>query len=154
MTSTVVAAETPLRAQPAGIPAPFAAVAPGREKRPLGTLFGLQNFGVNQTRLAPGARSSLHHGHSRQDEFVYVLAGEATLVTDEGETPIAAGMCAGFRAGGVAHHLENRGNGDVVYLEFGDRSRGDEVHYPNDDLHGAMCEDGLWRYTHKDGRPY
>jgi uncharacterized cupin superfamily protein len=46
-----------------------------REKRPLGDLFGLTNFGVNLTRIRPGGESALLHCHSKQDEFVYLLEG-------------------------------------------------------------------------------
>ena len=82
-----------------------ARVAPGRGKRALGELFGLTNFGVNLTRLAPGGQSALRHAHGKQDEFVYILEGEPTLVTNAGETPLKPGMCAGFKAGtGDAHH--------------------------------------------------
>lgn len=126
----------------------------GREKRPLGDLFGLAAFGVNLTRLRPGAHSALHHRHSRQDEFVFVLEGEPTLVTDAGEEVLRPGMCAGFPAGGTAHHLVNRSGRDVVYLEVGDRSKGDEGTYPNDDIRAVMGPDGKWHFTHKDGRPY
>ena len=87
-----------------------------REKRPLGDLFGLTNFGVNLTRLAPGGESALRHAHSRQDEFIYVLEGKPTLITDAGETPLEPGMCAGFKADtGDAHHLVNRTRSDVVH---------------------------------------
>ena len=75
------ASEAPPRSKRTNYPAPFAARVAGRDKRPLGDLFGLRNFGVNLTRLAPGAASSLHHRHSGQDEFIYVLEGEATLFT-------------------------------------------------------------------------
>ncbi len=92
----------------------------GREKRPLGDRFGLAAFGVNHTRLAPGGQSALHHRHSKQDEFIYVLEGEPTLVSDDGETQLRPGMCAGFAAGGGAHHLENRTSRDVVILEVGE----------------------------------
>jgi uncharacterized cupin superfamily protein len=126
----------------------------GREKRPLGDLFGLRAFGVNLTRLRPGAESALLHRHSRQDELVFVLEGEATLVTDSGEVVLRPGTCAGFRAGGAAHHLVNRSGGDVVYLEVGSRDPGDAVTYPGDDLQGLLGEDGTWRFSHKDGRPY
>jgi uncharacterized cupin superfamily protein len=127
----------------------------GREKRPLGDLFGLQNFGVNLTRLAPGAASALRHAHSRQDEFVYVLEGRPTLITDEGEALLEPGMCAGFRAGtGNAHHLVNRTTQDVVFLEVGDRTAGDQGSYPDDDLQAALGPDGRWRFTRKDGTPY
>jgi len=127
----------------------------GREKRPLGDLFGLTNFGVNLTRLAPGAVSALRHAHSHQDEFVYVIEGHPTLVTDAGETQLAPGMCAGFKAGtGDAHHLVNRTKSDVLYLEVGDRTPGDEGSYPDDDLQAALGPDGKWRYTRKNGTPY
>jgi uncharacterized cupin superfamily protein len=134
-------------------PPEFAARVAGRVKRPLGDVFGLTNFGVNHTTLAPGARSALQHRHSRQDELVYVLAGEAVLVTGDEETLLQAGMCAGFAAGGVSHHLENRSSAPVVYLEIGDRSPGDAGEYPHDDIAAKLVE-GAWVFTHKDGTPY
>src|SRR5271169_5736089 len=108
MVDAIRAAEAPLRGRASGYPADLAARVAGREKRPLGDLFGLNVFGVNLTRLAPGAWSALHHRHSRQDELFYVLEGTPTLVTDTGATLLSPGMCAGFQAGGSAHHLENR----------------------------------------------
>jgi uncharacterized cupin superfamily protein len=116
-------------------PAPFAAIVAGRE--------------------APAAASSLRHAHSRQDEFVYILEGEPTLVTGAGETVMRPGTCAGFKAGsGDAHHLVNRTGADVVYLEVGDRSSGDVVSYPDDDLLIELGSDGRYRSTHKDGTPF
>jgi uncharacterized cupin superfamily protein len=148
------AAEAPPRARATGYPPDLARKVEGREKRPLGDLFGLRNFGVNLTRLAPGAASSLRHAHATQDEFVYVLEGEPTLLTDAGETPLSPGMCAGFAAGtGDAHALVNRTARDVVYLEIGDRTPGDRVTYPDDDLRAEMGADGTWRYSCKDGTP-
>ncbi|HXP30681.1 MAG TPA: cupin domain-containing protein [Stellaceae bacterium] len=136
-------------------PAALAACVAGREKRPLGDAFGLANFGINLTRLKPGSASALRHHHSRQDEFIYVLAGEPVLVSDAGETPLKPGMCAGFKAGaGDGHHLVNRGAGDVVYLEIGDRSAGDAVVYPDDDLALEMGPDGKLQVRHKNGQPY
>jgi uncharacterized cupin superfamily protein len=150
----VNAAEAPPRTKPTNYPEPFASLMAGRVKRPLGDLFGLTNFGVNLTRLAPGAASSVRHYHTRQDEFVYVLEGRPTLHTDEGRTVLSPGMCAGFKAGiGNGHHLINETAEDVVYLEIGDRTPGDEGHYPDDDLK-AQLVDGKWRFVHKDGRPY
>ena len=135
-------------------PPPYAPRVAGREKRVLGDLFGLTNFGVNHTRLEPGAVSALRHTHVKQDEFVYVVQGTPTLVTNAGETPLAPGVCAGFKAGtGDAHHLVNRTGEDVLYLEVGDRTAGDEVDYPDDDLR-AVLVDGAWQMTHKDGRPW
>ncbi len=151
----IVATAAPLRTKPSNYPEPFATRMAARLKRPLGDLFGLSNFGVNLTRLQPGAMSALRHAHTRQDEFIYVLEGSPTLVTDAGETPLEAGMCSGFRAGsGDAHHLVNRTAQDVVYLEVGDRSAGDEGSYPDDDLKVALGPEGRWLFSHKDGRPY
>jgi uncharacterized cupin superfamily protein len=151
----IKAAEAPPRARSTGYPEPFAARVNGRDKRPLGDLFGLQNFGVNLTRLAPGAHSSLRHAHTKQDEFVYILEGHPTLVTNAGETQLEPGMCAGFKAGsGDAHHLQNRTLADVLYLEIGDRAPGDGASYPDDDLQAVLGTDGKWRYLHKDGTAY
>jgi uncharacterized cupin superfamily protein len=150
----VDAATAPLRTRPSFYPEPFASRMSGREKRPLGDLFGLKTFGVNLTRIRPGGESALFHRHSRQDEFIYVLEGTPTLITDAGETQLAPGQCAGFPAGGTAHQLVNRTDRDVVYLEVGDRTPGDEVAYPNDDIQAALGDDGKWRFTHKDGRAY
>lgn len=147
------AAEAVPRARVSGYPADLAEKVSGREKRPLGDMFGLATFGVNLTRLTPGSWSALHHRHKRSDEFVYVLEGTPTLITDAGETQLSPGMCAGFPAGGTAHHLENRSTSDVVILEIGDRLPGDEGTYPNDDLKAVMGPDGKWRYTRKDGSP-
>ena len=135
-------------------PEPFASKVAGRGKRALGDLFGLTAFGVNLTRLAPGACSSMRHAHSREDEFVFVLEGTPTLVTDAGETLLQPGMCAGFAAGtGNAHHMVNRSAAEVVYLEIGSRDGEDQVQYPDDDL-AARKVDGGWKFFHKDGQPY
>lgn len=151
---TIVATEAPQRTKPSVYPEPFASRMAGREKHPLGDLFGLRNFGVNLTRLAPGAVSALRHAHSRQDEFVYILEGNPTLHTDEGQTRLSPGMCAGFRAGtGNGHRLVNETEADVMYLEVGDRSAGDEVVYPDDDLQAVFVESN-WMFAHKNGTPY
>jgi len=150
----IVATDAAPRTKPSNYPEPFFSRMAGRQKRPLGDLFGLKNFGVNLTRLAPGAESALLHRHSKQDEFIYILEGEATLVTDRGEMLLRPGMCAGFPAAGLAHQLVNRSERDVVYLEIGDRTPGDDVTYPGDDIQAALGTDGKWIFTHKDGRPY
>lgn len=132
----------------------FRQVTAGRAKRALGDALGLTTFGVNLTTLPPGAASSLRHWHRRQDEFVWVLSGELTLVTDEGEQVLGPGACAGF-PGGVpnGHHLVNRGAEPATYLEVGDRLPGDAAEYPDVDLR-VRATGSRWTYTHTDGRPY
>jgi uncharacterized cupin superfamily protein len=151
----VVARDVPVRTKPSNYPEPFASRMAGREKRALADVFGLCNFGVNLTRLIPGAQSALRHAHSKQDEFVYILEGRPVLITDDGETQLGPGMCAGFGAGsGNAHRLVNTTDVDVVYLEVGDRSPGDAISYPDDDLKAVLGRDGTWQFVHKDGSPY
>lgn len=150
----VVAAQVAPRLKQSNYPEPFASRMKGREKRPLGDLFGLSNFGVNLTRLLPGAVSALRHAHAKQDEFIYILNGCPVLLTDTGETQLSPGMCAGFKAGtGNGHQLLNRTNEDVIYLEIGDRSAGDSVVYPDDDIQAVFVED-QWQFAHRDGTPY
>ncbi len=129
-------------------------VTVGRAKRALGDALGLTTFGVNLTRLEPGAASALRHWHKRQDEFVYVLEGELTLVTDAGEQVLGPGACAGF-PGGVpdGHHLVNRSSAPALYLEVGDRLPGDAAEYPDHDLRVRATSAG-WKYTRRDGKAF
>lgn len=148
------AATAPPRTKPSNYPEPFASLVARRVKQPLGDLIGLRNFGVNRTRLPPGAISALHHRHSRQDEFIHVLEGTPTLCIGTEEVVLGPGMCAGFPAGGAAHHLVNRSSEDAIFLEVGDRTAGDEGSYPNDDLAAVLDANGQWRFTHEDATPY
>jgi len=150
----IPAHEADERTKRSNYPASFARRVEGRVKRPLGDLFGLRNFGVNLTSLLPGAHSALQHRHSRQDELVYVLSGRPTLVVDDRTLELTPGMVAGFAAGTVAHHLENRTTEMCVVLEVGDRTAGDEVAYPDDDLQARAAPGGGWIMAHKDGSPY
>ena len=151
---SVIAYEAPPRTKASLYPEPFASRMAGRQKQPLGDLFGLTNFGVNLTRLAPQGSSALRHAHTKQDEFIYILQGHPTLHTDEGRTRLSPGMCAGFKAGtGNGHRLINETLEEVIYLEVGDRTPGDEASYPDDDLR-ALLTDGKWTFLHKDGSSY
>lgn len=150
----ILASDAPLRTKPSNYPEPFASRMLGRTKCPLGDLFGLTNFGVNLTRLAPMAVSALRHTHTKQDEFIFVLQGHPVLHTDEGRMQLSPGMCAGFKAAtGNGHRLINETAEDVVYIEVGDRTPGDEASYPDDDLKARML-DSTWRFVHKDGTAY
>jgi uncharacterized cupin superfamily protein len=136
-------------------PAPHAAVVRGRSKRPLTAALGLTQFGVNVTELAAGAASALRHWHSHEDEFVFVLEGSPTLITNEGEQLLSPGQCAGFPAGVAnGHHLINRTSAIVRFLEVGTRDDRDEANYPDVDL---RCAAGRYTskatYTKKDGGP-
>lgn len=125
------------------------------ETRNLGDVFSLTQFGAMMETLPPGSRSSIRHWHSKSDEFVRVLEGELTLISNEGETVLSAGMITGFKAGVEnAHHLVNRSGAQARFLVVGSRVPGDEVHYPHDDFKWAFNDDGTWFAAHKDGKPY
>lgn len=135
-------------------PEPFAAMVEGRAKKALGNAGGLTQFGVNLTRLKPGAISSLKHWHEKEDEFVFILEGEAVLVEDDTETRLVAGEAAAFKAGnGIAHQLVNRSAQDVVYLEVGSRAEEEHARYADHDLDYRRDAAGH-RFTRKDGTPY
>jgi uncharacterized cupin superfamily protein len=136
-------------------PAPHDAVVRGRAKRSLTAALGLTQFGVNVTELAPGAASALRHWHTHEDEFVLVLEGEPTLVTNEGEQLLKPGQCAGFPAGAAnGHQLVNRTAQIVRVIEVGTRDDRDTANYPDVDLKCAAGRyTGKATYTKKDGSP-
>jgi uncharacterized cupin superfamily protein len=132
-------------------PPPFDESCRARERTRLGDAAGLTQYGVNLLRLPPGAWSSQRHWHAKEDEFVYVLSGEVTLVTDAGEEVLRAGDCAGFKAGDPdGHCLQNRGTVDATALEIGSRIPGEYSMYSDIDM---KTEPG-GGYVHKDGTPY
>jgi uncharacterized cupin superfamily protein len=135
-------------------PPQFRKSVEGREKTVLGEVAGLTQFGVNLTRLKPGAASSLRHWHEREDEFVYVLEGELWLVENDGETLLKPGDAAGFKASVAnGHMLVNRSSQDAVYLEVGTRSPHEIAHYPDHDLQ-YVRDNSVIRVMHKNGELY
>lgn len=144
------------RAQGSRYPAPFDAPCKARHWLRLGDAAGLTQFGVNLLTLEPGTWSSQRHWHSHEDEFVYVLEGEVTLVTDAGAESLRAGDCAGFKAGSRdGHHLRNESSSKVVLLVVGSRHDADHGEYPDIDLKfTAGRYSGGGAYQHKDGTPY
>jgi uncharacterized cupin superfamily protein len=138
-----------------GYPNPFRKQVESRSKRALGDAFGLSSYGVNLVELSPGAWSSQRHWHTHEDEFVYVLSGALTLVTDSGEQLLTPGMVAGFPGGEAnGHHLVNKSRESASYLEIGNRSAEDEVYYPDIDLHLKRGPGDGHAFTHRDGTPY
>jgi uncharacterized cupin superfamily protein len=136
-------------------PEPFRAQVERREKRPLGDAVGLSQFGVNLVELPPGCWSAQRHWHTHEDEFVYVLHGELTLVTEIGEQVLRAGMAAGFPAGTPdGHHLINHTDQPATYLEVGTRREDvDEVDYVDIDM-AVRQQDGRQIFARKSGEPY
>jgi uncharacterized cupin superfamily protein len=135
-------------------PPAFKAATEGREKYALGDAVGLDQFGVNLTRLKPGAASSHRHWHENEDEFIFVIEGEIVLIEDTGETLLGPGDAAGFKAGVAnGHQLINKSTREALYLEVGTRAPTERSHYPDVDLAGQKDERGF-RFSRKSGEPY
>jgi len=138
-----------------GYPEPFRGAVGGRIKRALGDPCGLTQFGANLVELPPGCWSSQRHWHSHEDELVYVVSGELTLVTDAGEQRLGPGMIAGFPAGDAnGHHLINRSGAPATYLEIGTRIAEDGAVYSDIDMEVRPRPEGGHVYVRKSGEPY
>jgi len=134
-------------------PEAFAQGFEGRIKRALGNAGGLTQIGVNLTTLEPGAMSAHRHWHAREDEFIYMLDGELTLITDDGEVTLRPGMAATFPAGEAnGHMLVNRTGKDATYLEVGTRSPDEDAEYSDIDLR-LQRRDGKNTFLTKSGEP-
>ena len=135
-------------------PPPYDEPCRARARTKLGDAAGLTQFGVNLLHLPPGAWSSQRHWHTASDEFVYVLSGEVTLVTDAGEEILHAGDAAGFPAGDSnGHCLRNNSSADAAVLEIGTRVPGDVGYYNDIDMI-APAGGRPAIYTRRDGTPY
>jgi uncharacterized cupin superfamily protein len=136
-----------------GYPPPYNARVMARSRKRLGVAAGLTEFGVNLLTLPPGAWSSQRHWHSHDDEFVFVVQGEVSLVTDAGEETLVAGDAAGFKAGNPdGHHLINRSDKDALVLEVGNNDPArDRCVYPDADM---IAEPGEDHYRRRSGEAY
>ena len=149
-----VQAESIAQKAGSGYPEPFNTQVGSGTWRPLGDEFDLTQFGVNLETLKPGDQSALRHWHTLGDEFVFVLSGEVTLVTEEPDSILASGMCVGFKAAERnGHHFINRSTVDARLIVMGARVPGDNAFYPDDDLVWLPTENGKLA-AHKDGTLY
>jgi uncharacterized cupin superfamily protein len=133
-------------------PAPFDQPCATRIRQRVGNEGGLVDFGVNVMVLPPGAWSSQRHWHSHEDEFVYIISGQVTLVEDQGKTLLGAGDCAAFPKGtGNGHHLINHSDVVATYLEIGSRHMDDLTTCADIDI---MSSNRDGQFTRKDGRHF
>jgi uncharacterized cupin superfamily protein len=133
-------------------PSPYDVPCAKQASQRLARHAGLTAFGVNLTIIEPGGWSSQRHWHSHEDEFVWIIAGELTLITDAGEQVLRAGDCAAFRRGDPnGHHLVNKSTQPATVLEVGNSDPQDRCVYPDIDM---VAEPGVAGYSHRDGTPY
>ena len=134
-----------------GYPEPYASDVAGRFYRRLAPAAGLSDFGASHVTLRPGAMSSQRHWHEGEDEVVIMLAGEAVLIEDDGETLMRPGDIAAFPKGVAnGHHLVNRGDRECVFVAIGKVATSD-CHYPDVDM---RLDSASGTFVHKDGTPY
>ena len=135
-----------------GYPAPLDATCSDRMRQRLGDAGGLSDVGINLMNLPPGAWSSQRHWHPHEDEFVYLLEGELTLIEDDGETLLRSSECAAFPKGtGNGHHMINRSGSTAIYLEVGTHAPTDVTICSDVDM---MSNNADRRFTRKDVTPY
>jgi uncharacterized cupin superfamily protein len=151
MAKKIVLSEVRVEAE-CNYPAPYDAPCRNQTTQRLARHAGLTQFGVNLTVIQPGAWSSQRHWHSHEDEFVWVLEGELTLISDGGQELLRAGDCAAFKCGVAdGHQLVNQSGRPATVLEIGTRDPQDRCVYPDIDM---IAEPGIANYSHRDGSPY
>lgn len=132
-------------------PAPFDKGMDGATWWALSDVGGLSQFGAFVETLAAGKYSSHRHWHEQEDEFLYLLSGELTVIEDDGPNIMNVGDAATWKAGvSNGHHLFNHTDKPATYLMVGTRAQNDRAHYPDDDLLYTR-QDGQRGFTRKDG---
>ena len=151
MTKKITLTAVPVETE-CNYPSPFDRLCRDQSTQRLARHAGLTQFGVNLTVIEPGGWSSQRHWHTHEDELVWVLEGELTLVTDGGEEVLHAGDCAAFRRGDPdGHHLINKSSHAAKVLEIGNSDPQDRCIYSDIDM---IAVRGVPRYRHRDGTPY
>jgi uncharacterized cupin superfamily protein len=133
-----------------GYPAEHAGQVAGRWYRRLAPAGRLTDFGASHVVLKPGAWSSQRHWHDGEDELLVMLAGEAVLVEDDGQTLLRPGDVAVFPKGRKnGHHLRNESHADCCFVVVGGGVRTGGGYSDIDMVFTASNE-----YLRKDGTPY
>ena len=134
-----------------GYPPEYADKVQGRWYRRLAPAAGIEDFGASHVVLEPGAWSSQRHWHEGEDEMVVMLAGEAVLIDDSGETIMGPGDLAAFpKNDGNGHVLINRSAQPCTFVAIG-KPADTACHYPDIDMHLFA---GAERQKHKDGSDF
>ena len=102
-----------------------------RLRKSLGDAVGLKHIGVHLVSVEPGKESTEYHRHYYEEECLYVLAGEGTLIIEGESFPFRKGDFVGFPADTAAHALNNTGTETLVFLVMGQRLEQDVADYPN-----------------------
>jgi uncharacterized cupin superfamily protein len=94
-------------------------------------LAGLERAGVSKVTMPPGKESFIYHSHEREEEWIYILAGKGLARIDDTEYEVSAGDFMGFPTPGVAHHLTNPFDEELVYLMGGESKHVEIADFPD-----------------------
>lgn len=103
----------------------------GSHQKHIGDTAGAERVGVTMEKLAPGMTSALSHYHTKEEEHIYAMQGEATLYLDGEPHVFSEGKYICFTANsGIAHKFVNHSEADFIFLVVGNRDAHDVVVYP------------------------
>ncbi len=106
---------------------------------------GLTQFGAFVEILEPGAMSAKRHWHEKEDEFLWMIEGNAVLIEEDGEHPLVPGDAVAWKASDPnGHHVVNRSDAPCRYLIVGTRAENEICHYP-DHKQTLIHEGGTWQ---------
>lgn len=75
-------------------------MGPASVKRPLGKAIGTEHMGMRFYELEPGESTAFgYHAHENQEEVFYVVEGELTFETEDGEVSVGEGEAIRFGPG-------------------------------------------------------
>ncbi|HKE96441.1 MAG TPA: cupin domain-containing protein [Povalibacter sp.] len=91
---------------------------------------GLRRTGVNLARIPPGKESFAYHAHWQEEEWIYILAGRGVALIDGIDYEVGPGDFMAFPTPGVAHHLRNPFDQELVYLMGGEHRETEVADFP------------------------
>jgi uncharacterized cupin superfamily protein len=97
----------------------------------MGKATGLRRTGVNIARMPAGKESFVYHSHWSEEEWIYILSGRGVARIDGTDYEVGAGDFMAFPTPGVAHHLRNPFEEELVYLMGGENRDIDVADFPD-----------------------
>jgi uncharacterized cupin superfamily protein len=120
----------------------------------LGRSTGLRRTGVNLARLAPGRESFVYHSHWTEEEWIYILAGRGIARIDGADYEVNPGDFMAFPTPGVAHHLQNPFETELVYLMGGEHKDVEIADFPDLGKRMFRHPKGVEIYNLEHGKPF
>jgi len=106
----------------------------GMRYKALGDFAGATQLGVCYEELAPGQQANQSHYHMVEEEHLFLMEGELTLILGKRTYLLKANHYVCFPAGqAVGHAIINHTDKISKYLIFSSRSNNDVMVYPDSD---------------------